>query len=165
MAENQLSVLASYIPPAVARAIYRRPVLPDGPSVQRFEAAILFADVSGFTSLAEALAQKGPEGAEELTRVLNSYFSRMIALVEAEGGEVVKFGGDAMTVVFPARAGRTGAAARRAVQSAEAIQAAMSEFVALQTIAGPVELGMKIGVGVGEMLAFSVGGNSIAGST
>ncbi len=155
--ENRLAILASYVPPAVVRAIYRQPAVPTAPTVQRFPAAVLFADVSGFTPLAEGLARLGPQGAEELTRLLNGYFSRMIALVEAEGGEVVKFSGDAMTVVFPATA-NLAQATRQAMNAAQAMQAAMSEFQTLQTIAGTVKLGMKIGVGAGDVLAFSVGG-------
>src|SRR5512134_2993998 len=96
-----LRILAAYVPPDVARAALLRdtPVDPEQPRFRRFPAAVLFADVSGFTPLTEGLARKGPEGAEELTRLLNAYFSRMIALVEAEGGEIVKFSGDALTAV------------------------------------------------------------------
>ena len=157
---NLLPILAAYVPPAVARAALRhsRPALPQAPQADRFLAAVLFADISGFTPLTEALAQKGPEGAEELTRLLNSYFSRMISLVEAEGGEVVKFGGDAVTVVFPAGQEELSLATRRAWQAAEAMQAAMGEFATLETSAGPVALGMKIGIGAGEILAARVGG-------
>ena len=152
-----LSILAAYVPPAVARAALRHSgsVLSQA---ERFPAAVLLADISGFTPLTEALAQKGPEGAEELTRLLNAYLSRMIALVQAQGGEVVKFGGDAITVVFPAVRKELGVATRRACQAAEAMQGAMDEFATLETSAGPVNLGMKIGIGAGELLAAQVGG-------
>ena len=33
--------------------------------------AVLFADISSFTALTERLAEKGPEGVETLTAVLN----------------------------------------------------------------------------------------------
>jgi len=157
---NVLPILAAYVPPAVARAALRhsRPSLSHVPRADRFLAAVLFADVSGFTPLTEALAQKGPEGAEELTRLLNAYFGRMIALVEAEGGEVVKFGGDAVTVIFPARQEALGVATRRAWQAAQAMQSAMTDFATLETSVGPVTLGMKIGIGAGEILAARVGG-------
>ncbi|MFQ5614200.1 MAG: hypothetical protein ACE5H9_18920, partial [Anaerolineae bacterium] len=83
---NLTPILAAYVPPEVARAALnqRISIHTEEPDVNRFPAAVLFADVSGFTPLTEALAQKGPEGAEELTRLLNGYFSRMIALIEAE---------------------------------------------------------------------------------
>jgi class 3 adenylate cyclase/tetratricopeptide (TPR) repeat protein len=155
-----LRTLAAYVPPDIVRATLggSSPAPPAEAQADRFPAAVLFADVSGFTPLTEALAQKGAEGPEELTRLLNGYFSRMIALIEAQGGEVVKFSGDAVTVVFPALHGDMGIATRRAKQAAEAMQAAMSEFATLETSAGPVALGMKIGIGAGEILAARVGG-------
>ncbi|RMF33686.1 MAG: adenylate/guanylate cyclase domain-containing protein, partial [Chloroflexi bacterium] len=157
---NTLQILAAYVPPAVARAAlhYRGTALPQTPHVERFPAAILFADISGFTPLTEALVQKGPEGVEEITHLLNRYFSRMIAIGEAEGGEVVQFSGDAVTVLFPAGPEGLGVATRRAWQAAEAMQTAMGEFAALETSIGPIALGMKIGIGAGEVLTARVGG-------
>jgi class 3 adenylate cyclase len=155
-----LRILAAYVPPHIVRVTLSAvsPIPPTEATADRFPAAVLFADVSGFTPLTEALAQKGAEGPEELTRLLNGYFSRMIALIEAEGGEVVKFSGDALTVVFPALQGDLSAATRRAWQAAEAMQGAMSAFATLETSVGPVALGMKIGIGAGEILAAQVGG-------
>jgi class 3 adenylate cyclase/predicted ATPase len=155
-----LRTLAAYVPPGVVRATLRAvaPSPPTEATAERFPAAVLFADVSGFTPLTEALAQKGAEGPEELTRLLNGYFSRMIDLIEAQGGEVVKFSGDAVTVVFPAVEEELSIATRRAKQAAEAMQAAMSEFTTLETSVGPVALGMKIGIGAGEILTARVGG-------
>lgn len=155
-----LQTIATYVPPSIVRATLAQaePVPPQEAAAGFIEAAVLFADVSGFTPLTEALAQKGAEGPEELTRLLNGYFSRMIALIEVEGGEVVKFSGDAVTVVFPTREETLGHATRRATQAAEAMQAAMSDFTTLQTSVGPVALGMKIGIGAGDILAAQVGG-------
>ncbi|MEE8390473.1 MAG: adenylate/guanylate cyclase domain-containing protein, partial [Anaerolineae bacterium] len=155
-----LQTFAAYVPPDIIRVTLSEtsPAPPTEAQADRFPAAILFADVSGFTPLTEALAQKGAEGPEELTRLLNGYFSRMIALIEAQGGEVVKFSGDAVTVVFPGVQEDLGIATRRARQAAEAMQAAMDEFATLETSAGPVALGMKIGIGAGEIIAAHVGG-------
>jgi class 3 adenylate cyclase/tetratricopeptide (TPR) repeat protein len=153
-----LSNFAAYVPPTLTRTILKNPSLSTEPVAERFPAAVLFADVSGFTPLTESLAQKGPEGPEELTRLLNDYFSRMIAIIEAEGGEVVKFSGDAVTVLFPACDNPLSYATRRAQQAAKAMQAAMYEFATLQTSAGPIALGMKIGIGAGEIVTMQVGG-------
>lgn len=155
-----LKTLAAYIPPGLGRAASRSvaPTPPSAAQAERFAAAILFADVSGFTPLTEALARKGAEGPEELTRLLNGYFSRMIALIEAQGGEIVKFSGDAVTVMWPAIGESLGIATRRAQQAAAAMQAAMIDFSELPTSMGPVALGMKIGIGAGEIIAAQVGG-------
>ena len=97
-----LAAMLPYIPPGLARALLTDPTL--APLVEQFPAAVLFADISGFTPLTEALAQRGAEGPEEMTRLLNAYFSRLIVAIAAEGGEVVKFSGDALTALFPATA-------------------------------------------------------------
>jgi class 3 adenylate cyclase len=79
-----LAAMLPYIPPGLARVLLADPTLV--PLVEQFPAAVLFADISGFTPLTEALAQRGAEGPEEMTRLLNAYFSRLIAAIEAEGG-------------------------------------------------------------------------------
>ena len=65
----------------------------------RVRGAALFADISGFTALTEALANElGPQrGAEELTANLNRVFHALIAELERFGGHVIYFSGDAIT--------------------------------------------------------------------
>ncbi|MBN1485607.1 MAG: tetratricopeptide repeat protein [Chloroflexia bacterium] len=153
-----LQTLAPYVPYSLLRRAARAPAVPTEPLAERFPAAVLFADVSGFSPLTESLAHQSAEGPEELTRLLNAYFGRIISLIEAEGGEVVKFGGDAVMVVFPARDEPLGQAGRRALQAAEAMQAAMADFATLDSSVGQVSLEMKIGIAAGEVLAMQVGG-------
>ncbi|RPJ38181.1 MAG: adenylate/guanylate cyclase domain-containing protein, partial [Planctomycetaceae bacterium] len=96
-----VSIWQSYIPYYVAQDLALHPGEAPTGREQRLEAAILFADVSGFTAMSEALGKTGRAGAEELTAILNSYFGPMIELIQQYGGMTAKFGGDAMTVVFP----------------------------------------------------------------
>jgi class 3 adenylate cyclase len=64
-----------------------------------YETCVLFADVSGFTALTEALSVKGPEGAEQLAKHLNSYFEQLVRLIAAQGGDVFKFAGSFVLVL------------------------------------------------------------------
>jgi class 3 adenylate cyclase/tetratricopeptide (TPR) repeat protein len=64
------------------------------------EGTLVSADLSGFTRLSERLAALGREGAEELTTLLNGCFTRMIAEIERFGGDVLKFGGDALLILY-----------------------------------------------------------------
>jgi class 3 adenylate cyclase/tetratricopeptide (TPR) repeat protein len=73
---------------------------PDSTSQLDVEGTLLSADLSGFTRLSERLAALGREGAEELTALLNGVFTRMIAEIERFGGDVLKFGGDALLVLY-----------------------------------------------------------------
>jgi class 3 adenylate cyclase len=68
---HTLAAMLPYIPPGLARALLTDPTL--APLEEQFPAAVLFADISGFTPLTETLAQRGAEGPEEMTRLLNAY--------------------------------------------------------------------------------------------
>src|SRR4051812_9453683 len=89
------ATLASYVPDVVLRRCAADPAPVSAPAESTFAAAVLFADISGFTALAERLAARGPAGAEELGDILNAYFGRLISQVRGCGGDVVKLAGDA----------------------------------------------------------------------
>lgn len=65
------------------------------PSIYRYYAALLFIDISGFTVLSQRLP------VDELRTHINGYFKRIIDIVDLHGGDVVKFAGDALFVVWP----------------------------------------------------------------
>ncbi|MCB0226560.1 MAG: adenylate/guanylate cyclase domain-containing protein [Anaerolineae bacterium] len=152
-----LEKLAAYVPMPVAQAIHRQPQLLVGPKYRRFPAAVLFADISGFTRLSELLSRAGPTGAEELTQLINQYFTRMIHIVQEYHGQVVKFSGDAITVVFllettdPTQTVSMQVAVRRAGECALEMQAKMINFADMTTSQGQASLSMKVGLGVGEL--------------
>src|SRR6476620_7966955 len=122
-----------YLPEHLERAIATRPDTDCVGRARRINAVALFADVSGFTPISEALARTGRRGAEDLTLILNRYFTRMIALLHDYGGIVCKFGGDALTVIFPYQVRMRGSVTRRAVTCAHAMQAAKPEYAAIHT--------------------------------
>jgi class 3 adenylate cyclase/tetratricopeptide (TPR) repeat protein len=64
----------------------------------------LFADISGYSKLTDALARSlgAWRGAEEVTRQINLVYDALIAVVEAHGGSVISFSGDAITCWFAA---------------------------------------------------------------
>jgi predicted ATPase/class 3 adenylate cyclase len=146
--------LVRYVPAHVAKRIAR------GQSAVAFSeevpAAALFADISGFTSLSERLGTRGPEGVEELTRVLNTYFGRLITAVTAHGGDVVKFAGDALLAFWPVEndAAELDRAVRIAARCALDIQESLARF----DTQGDERLSLRVGVGAGRAVAASLGG-------
>lgn len=92
------SALISYIPRLVEEHERRG----GGPELLVAEGTLVSADISGFTALSERLADLGHEGAEQLTDLLNRCFSLMIHACERRGGDIIKFGGDALLVLFTA---------------------------------------------------------------
>src|SRR5258706_8707794 len=92
-----MEALAAYIPIDRYLAMAGGQSLPD-----HSHGAVLFADISGFTLLTEALTRElGPRrGAEELTQQLNAVYGALIAEVDAYRGSVISFSGDAITCWF-----------------------------------------------------------------
>ncbi|MCP4422136.1 MAG: tetratricopeptide repeat protein [Chloroflexi bacterium] len=154
---------SNYIPIDVRHAASNNQTLPE-----HLQGAALFADISGFTPLTEALAlELGPmRGGEELTVHLNHVYNALIAELHRFGGSVISFSGDAITCWLDEDDGR------RAIASALAMQAAMDAFANIQTVSGMiVSLGLKTAVTTGPVRRFTVGDpdyclvNTMAGRT
>ena len=64
------------------------------------DGSLLFFDITGFTPLTERLARRGREGAEELSNLLDTVFSQLLMDAEDEGGDLLKWGGDALLLLF-----------------------------------------------------------------
>ena len=94
-------LLASYVPKLIQNRVIANPAPIESPVAEELQAAILFADISGFTLLTERMAEKGPTGVETLARILNEYFGQLIDIIHDYGGDVVKFAGDAVIAVWP----------------------------------------------------------------
>jgi adenylate cyclase len=113
------------------------------------EIAILFADIRGFTGLAEGRLPY------DVVFVLNRYFSAMGRAVEAAGGHVDKFIGDGVMALFGIESG-TQAACRGALAAARLMSDQLAELNnSLQDeLDQPLRIGIGIHVGptiVGEM--------------
>ena len=63
--------------------------------------ALLFVDISGFSVLTESMVRSGSAGLEELTVVVNAYFTSVLECIERYGGDLLKIAGDALIVLFP----------------------------------------------------------------
>ena len=100
---------------------------------------VLFADLVGFTSLSEAADP------EQVKNLIDRTFSRLVADVEAYGGQVDKIVGDAIVALFGAPVAHEDDA-ERAVRSALQMQQTMA------AIGGPDGVRLRVGVNTGEVL-------------
>jgi class 3 adenylate cyclase/tetratricopeptide (TPR) repeat protein len=116
------------------------------------EGSLAFVDISGFTQLTERLARKGKVGAEEMSNTLNTTFAALLDVAYADGAGLVKWGGDAVLLLFD---GPDHAA--RACRAAYRMRATMREVGRLQTTAGRVTLRMSVGIHSGTFHFFLVG--------
>jgi class 3 adenylate cyclase/tetratricopeptide (TPR) repeat protein len=151
-----IQTLAPYIPPLLAQHHATDPAPPSAPWEQRFRAAILFTDMSGFTPLTQRLAERGPVGAEQLSGVLNDYFAKLLDILTAHGGQVIGFAGDATIVAWPGMDTDEDlpALTLRAAQCGLELMSSLNGYAVAQDIV----LSLKAGIGAGEVWAATVGG-------
>ncbi len=151
-----LNYLATYVPWLMARRFADDPTPPTAPQADDFRAAVLFVDISGFTRLAQKLADEGKGGAEKLTRILNDYFGQLINIITLHGGDVVKFAGDGLQAVWPTIATGEDLATvtLRAAYCGLTVQKQLQNY---QPTEGS-RLSLRIGIGAGDVIAGNVGG-------
>ncbi len=156
-------VLGSYVPKLIHKYVIAHPTPIDEPVTEKFQAAVLFADISGFTLLTERLAERGPSGVESLARILNEYFGRLIDIVHDYGGDVVKFAGDAVVAVWTVASSEEATDAlflddqrRRALRAAECALKIRAELTHYKT--ENLDLYLKLAVSAGNIVAAHVGG-------
>jgi class 3 adenylate cyclase/tetratricopeptide (TPR) repeat protein len=124
----------------------------DGRAWQEMDATLCFIDISGFTNLSERLARRGRIGAEELTDVLNHVFGKMLEVAYQYGGNLLKFGGDALLLIFREREHEI-----RAASAAVEMRRVLKEAEKYETSVGRLHLRMSVGIHSGPMHLFRAG--------
>jgi class 3 adenylate cyclase/tetratricopeptide (TPR) repeat protein len=147
--EDPADRLGPYVPRLVTEWLRSDP----NASYRRVDGTLAFVDISGFTSLTERLARRGKVGAEEMNDVLDRCFSELLAVAYADGAGLVKWGGDAVLLLFE---GDHHAA--RACRAAAQMQRTMRAIGRFRASSGPVALRMSVGVHSGGFDFFLVGG-------
>jgi class 3 adenylate cyclase/tetratricopeptide (TPR) repeat protein len=117
---------------------------------ERRTATVLFADLSGYTAIAETLDP------ESVKRLLERILTRLGEEVRAYGGYIDKFIGDNVMAIFGAPVAH-GDDAERAVRAGLGMQAAMDEINEPLAQQHGVTFALCVGVNTGEVLAGRVG--------
>ncbi|WP_337269651.1 adenylate/guanylate cyclase domain-containing protein [Oryzifoliimicrobium ureilyticus] len=141
----ELSLLDTYIGPMTASRILAGHIRRG--DIESIKAALLLCDLRGFTELSNQLPGTTVIG------LLNSYFEKAVPAITREGGEVLKFMGDAVLAFFP---------------NIDAARACDAALVAAKTILAEIETfayeGIRIKVGIalhyGEVRYGNVGSGS-----
>ena len=135
------SELAGYLSPTHLSWLHAEPAR----AWREQEATLVFGDVSGFTALGERLARRGRVGSEELTEAITAVFVAMHQAIQDQGGEILKFGGDAVLAMFTG-AGHEARGAAAAVGMQEGLGS-------LRVPGGAVSGGLQMTIGVASGLA------------
>ncbi|WP_419905153.1 adenylate/guanylate cyclase domain-containing protein [Kiloniella sp.] len=119
------------------------------------EAALWYCDLRDFTPLSETLST------DELLDTLNTYFELVFDAVDAYGGEVLSFIGDAMLAVFPKEtAGTIANACNAALNAAEEAFASLAVFNQQRLEEGKPEIKFGVGLHEGTVIYGNVGAPS-----
>lgn len=148
------SQIISYVPPLLVRQLVDAGPTWADPVQVRSPGAVLFADISGFTALSEHLARQGGRGLEQLTHLLNQCFGGVVDTVTAQGGEVVRFAGDALLARWSAGEQGLEDAVDRAAACSLLVRSSLEE----RPIGDDFRLTMKMAVGAGPLFGCRIGG-------
>jgi class 3 adenylate cyclase/tetratricopeptide (TPR) repeat protein len=121
-------------------------------TVHTVDGSMAFVDISGFTKLTERLAKRGRVGAEEMSDILDATFGALLRVARADGAELVKWGGDAVLLLYDGEEH-----AVRAARSAYRMRRVLRELSRTPTSSGAVSLKMSVGIHSGEFHFFLVG--------
>jgi adenylate cyclase len=147
-AEAQRSALSRYFSPNIVRELSTSGGALDQPAMQ--PAAVLFADMVGFTAISERLAP------DALVGLLREFHGRLARVVFAHDGTVDKYIGDAIMVHFGTPRPQTDDPVRALACAAEMI-VEIGRWNAERERAGEAPIGIGIGVHYGEVLVGNIG--------
>jgi len=141
--DQQKALVRRFAAPEVADALQQSGFELGG---KRVQGTVMFADIRGFTSLAES------QPPEETIELLNTYYTLMFDAIGGHGGIVSQIAGDGLMAIFGAPLplpGHADAAVRTAIDMIEMIEL----FGAEQAAGGKPPIRIGIGIATGPMVA------------
>jgi adenylate cyclase len=141
--DQQLKLFRTFATPEVAEELMKSGFTLGGKYV---EATAMFADIRGFTSIAES---QGPVDTIEL---LNNYFALMFDAIAGHGGTLNQMVGDGLMAVFGAPI-PSNDHCDRAVRAAREMVENLAAFNIEQSAMNKAQVHVGIGIASGEMIA------------
>src|SRR5688572_28722018 len=127
------------------------------PAAVEFPAAVLYVDVSRYTSLVERLARRGQEGLERIPHLLGLAHTRCIEKVYELRGEVLTLAGDALLAYWPGDIDGLERAVGSATRCAELLCRGATSDVGLTGVEDAPTLHASVGAGL--LWAAAIGGD------
>src|SRR5580693_10067189 len=118
---------------------------------ETIQAALLYADLRGFTALSESAPPS------EVIAALDAWFDRIAGSVHAFGGEVLKFMGDGVLAIFPVAGGSPRNACDAALKAVAAARSGMAHLDEARARDGLPPLPFGAALHLGEMLWGNIG--------
>ena len=143
------SLLEAYLGGDAGRRVHAGAI--DRGSVETIWAVLWFADIRGFTAIADAVP--GPV----LIALLNDAFETLTAALRPRGGQVLKFLGDGMLAIFPCSEATQEEVCQRALDAAAEAMAALETINDERRAAGQPIAAVDLALHLGEVLYGNVG--------
>ena len=143
-------LLGKVVSPEIAAQLLQSDVQLGG---EEREVTILFCDLRNFTGMSEKMP------ASEVLTLLNRYLNRMSTIIEAHGGVIDKYIGDAIMALYGAPLDQPDAA-RRALDTARVMADSLHELNLELVAEGKPRLEFGIGINTGRVVAGNMGSNS-----
>ena len=121
---------------------------------ERITAAILMADMRGFTRYSES------QDIDTVLATLDDFFSAFVEAIEREGGEVLKFMGDALLAIFPETDGHLTTPARAAIAAAQEAHVGIAALNQSRADKGQPAVEFGLALHAGEVAYGNIGGRS-----
>jgi len=123
-----------------------------GQPEERRIVTVLFADLVGFTGLTEHMDP------EQVKRLIDQCFERLVEVVVGFGGRVDKILGDGILALFGAPVAHEDDP-ERAVRAALRMQEVLAQFVVTSQLEGSDNIRMRVGINSGEVLVGTLAGS------
>jgi adenylate cyclase len=143
-----LDALTVYLGPTAAQRAYAGQI--ERGDLRTLQAAILIADLRGFTLLSDRLPR------QEIVPLLDRWFGVMGAAIEENGGDILKFMGDGLLAVFPLDGDAAGSCARALKAAQDALAGTATLNAALET-EGQQPLRFGVGLHCGDVEFGNIG--------
>lgn len=121
--------------------------------MESFESVIWFSDIRGFSAMSSIMQP------QEIIEVLNTYYDAIIPAVHKYGGEVLKFLGDGLLVIFSARSGKERQVKYQSLIAAHAAGKALQRLSRQRVEEGKIPLEHGIGLHYGLIQYGNIGSN------
>jgi class 3 adenylate cyclase/HAMP domain-containing protein len=144
-----LKSFETYVPRSLVKELIAQHSGGEVPSEER-ELTVLFTDIVGFTAMAEELP------ASEVAAFLNEHFTLIGGCVDAEGGTIDKYIGDALMAFWGAPVWQDDTAPR-ACRAALAIRAAIEADNTRRGAAGLPPIRIRVGIHTGRVVVGNIG--------
>jgi len=143
------SLLAAYLGGDAGRRVHSGAI--ERGSVESIRAVLWFADMRGFTTLADSTSGL------DVIELLDEVFETLTAPLRSRGGQVLKFMGDGMLAIFPLLAETQAETCRHAIEAAREAMRTLDRVNRARAEASKPMAEVDLALHVGEVLYGNVG--------